>query len=152
MARARVALDLPGTVAAVEAVWYDLDRWRSFVDGFAHVVEREGEWPAPGAQVVWDSLPDGRGRVGERSVRYSPREGHTAEVEDEQLTGTQEVSFTALEDGVEVALSLTYELKAGGLLRKLTDVLFIRRAIADSLRRTLVRLGSELSAAGEELL
>lgn len=152
MTRARAALDLPGSVSAAEAVWYDLRRWPAFVDGFRRVVSAEGDWPEPGAWLVWESLPGGRGRVEERSTRHEPRAGQTVEVEDEQLRGTQEVSFAALADGVEVALELSYELKRGGLLRKVTDVIFIRRALADSLRRTLTRLGAELSAEGEALL
>lgn len=152
MTRARAALDLPGSVAAAEAVWYDLHRWPAFVDGFARVVSVEGDWPQPGARLVWESLPGGRGRVEERSTRQVPRAGQTVEVEDEQLRGTQEVSFAALEDGVEVALVLSYELNRRGPLRRVTDVLFIRRALGDSLRRTLTRLGAELSAPGEPLL
>jgi hypothetical protein len=145
-----VALDLAGTVPLAETLWYDLARWPGWVDGFAAVARREGDWPAEGSTVVWDSRPGGRGRVLERSVRHAPGSGQTVQVEDEQLRGTQEVSFAALADGVEVALELTYELKSGGPLRQVVDLLFIRRALGDSLRRTLVRFGNELAADGEE--
>jgi hypothetical protein len=152
MPRARVSLDLPGTVASAERVWFDPDRWPAFVDGFARVARREGRWPEPGAVIDWESRPGGRGRVVERSTRHEPGSGQTVAVEDDQLTGTQEVSFAALEDGVEVALELVYELKRAGALRRLVDVLFIRRALGDSLRRTLTRLGTELAAEREALL
>jgi hypothetical protein len=147
MPRARVALDLDGTVAGAEALWFDTGRWVAWVDGFARILRQEGEWPQPGAVVEWESRPGGRGRVLERSLRHESGSGQTVEVDDEQLRATQEVSFRALEDGVEVALELVYELKEAGPLRRLTDVLFIRRAIADSLRRTLVRFGRELATA-----
>jgi len=56
------------------------------------------------------------------------------------------VAFVALDDGTEVTLSLDYRLKSGGPLRAVVDVLFIRRALGDSLRRTLVRFSRELSS------
>jgi hypothetical protein len=152
MPRARAALDLPGTVAAAEALWYDVRRWPSFVDGFAAVTSREGTWPEAGAVLVWDSRPGGRGRVLERSVRHEPGTGQTVQVEDEQLRGTQTVAFAELQDGVEARLELDYSLKSTSPVRRLVDVLFIRRALGDSLRRTLTRLGRELAAEGEDLL
>lgn len=146
MPRARAVLDFDGTVEAAERLWYAVNRWPAWVDGLAHVVTREGRWPEPGATVVWQSTPEGRGRVREHSAAYAPGEGQTAEVEDEQLTGTQEIRFTALEDGVEARLELDYELRSSGPLRRVVDVIFIRRALADSLRRTLARFGEELAA------
>ncbi len=152
MPRSRVSLDLPGTVAAAERLWYDPEQWPAIVDGFARVARREGRWPEVGAVIEWESRPGGRGRVTERSTSYEAGAGQTVAVEDDQLTGTQEVSFAPLEDGVEVALELVYELKAAGPLRRVVDVLFIRRALGDSLRRTLNRLGQELAAEREALL
>jgi hypothetical protein len=152
MPRTRVALDFPGTVAAAERLWYDPEQWPAIVDGFARVVRREGRWPEAGAVVEWESRPGGRGRVTERSAAHTPGSGQTVAVKDDQLTGTQEVFFEALEDGVEVALELSYELKGAGPLRRVVDVLFIRRALGDSLRRTLGRLGQELAAEREALL
>jgi hypothetical protein len=67
------------------------------------------------------------------------------------MRATQTVAFEALEGGVSVRLGLRYELAAAGPLARLTDVLFIRRALADSLRRTLERFGREL-ASDRELL
>jgi hypothetical protein len=151
MRRTRVALDLPGSVGEAEALWYDVERWPAFVDGFAHVVSRDGAWPAAGATLVWDSLPHGRGRVVERVVEHVAGQGQTAEIEDPRLRGTQTVAFEALDDGVGVSLALEYALQQGGPLKAVIDALFIRRAIRDSLRRTLVRFGSELQSDGEPL-
>ena len=148
MGRARAAIEVGGSVEGAEALWYDLQRWPTFIDGFARVVRAEG-WPAAGGTLVWDSTPAGRGRVVEQVTAQVAGEGQTAEVEDPRLSGTQTVAFTALENGVGVTLSLDYKLKQGGPLRALADVFFIGRAIRDSLRRTLVRFARELDAAAE---
>jgi len=141
-----VSLDVTGTVSEAERLWYDQSRWPSFIDGFAAVVKTEGDWPQAPSTLVWDSRPEGRGRVVERVTGYEMRSGQTLQVEDEKLTGVQSVAFVALDDGTEVTLSLDYRLKSGGPLRAVVDVLFIRRALGDSLRRTLVRFSRELSS------
>jgi hypothetical protein len=138
--------DFRGPPAAAERLWYDPVRWASWVDGFGHVVRIEGEWPAAGAVVVWESPPRGRGRVVERVVSHEPGAGQELEVEDERLLGRQRVDFEALEGGVAVALSLDYRLKRGGPGAVVIDLLFIRRALAESLSRTLERFGHELAA------
>ena len=50
------------------------------------------------------------------------------------------MSFEPGPEGVEVALELEYELKERNPFTPLTDALFIRRALRDSLTRTLLRL------------
>ena len=52
MGRASASITLPATrIADAEALWYDLTRWPSFVEGFKHVVKVEGEtWPLPQRQ------------------------------------------------------------------------------------------------------
>lgn len=142
MSKARARIAVPGTLAEAEALWYDPDRWPGFMDGFARVVKRDPDWPREGT-LVWDSLADGRGRVVESVTRWSPREGQTAKVEDPKLRGTQEVAFRPAGEGVEVELVLDYRLKEGNPFMKVTDLLFIRRAVRDSLRRTLVRYARE---------
>ena len=149
MGRTRVALDLPGSVAEAEALWYDTDRWPSFVDGFGHVVSRDEGWPGAGATLVWDSLPNGRGRVVERVVAQAPGDGQTVQVEDPRLRGRQTVAFAPVEDEVTISLALEYQLEQAGPLRAVVDALFIRRALRDSLRRTLVRFARELEADRE---
>jgi hypothetical protein len=148
MGRARATIEVAGSVEDAEALWYDLQRWPTFIDGFARVVRSEG-WPAAGGTLVWDSTPAGRGRVIEQVTAQVAGEGQTADVEDPRLSGTQTVAFSPLENGVGVTLSLDYKLKQGGPLRVLADVFFIGRALRDSLRRTLVRFARELEAGAE---
>jgi len=66
-----------------------------------------------------------------------------SEVFDSQMTAVQAIRFEPVEDGCDIFLSLDYELQTGGPLRKLTDVLFIRRALAMALERTLRRFSTE---------
>jgi hypothetical protein len=139
----RAAQTVAGLASDAEALWYDPQRWPAWVDGFGHVVKLEGEWPAPGARAVWESRRGGRGRVIERVTAYEARTGQTLEVEDEKLRGTQRVTFKPGPDGVEVALELEYELKHANVFTPLTDALFIRRALGESLKRSLLRFARE---------
>jgi hypothetical protein len=144
----RVTADtmVPGRAAEAEELWYDRHRWPAWIDGFGHVIKLEGEWPHVGARLVWVSPPKGRGHVQERVTAYEPRSGQTVEVEDERLRGTQTVTFEPAGDQVRVALTLDYELKERSVLTPLVDLLFIRRELGDSLRRTLARFGHERRA------
>ena len=144
MARARAKIELPAQVSAAEALWYDVRRWPSFVDGFGHVAKLEGDWPKAGGRVVWDSVRGGRGRVVERVTGYEVRSGQTLEVEDPRIMGTQTVSFAPAAGGATITLELSYQLKEGGFLAPVVDLLFVRRAFTDSLRRTLSRFRREL--------
>jgi hypothetical protein len=149
MARASATITVPGRVAEAEELWYDRHRWAAWVDGFGHVVKLEGEWPQPGARLLWDSPPKGRGRVVERVLAYEPRAGYTLEVEDERLEGTQTVTFEPLHDEVRVTLALAYDLKQRNLFTPLIDPLFIRRQLRASLTRTLTRFAHERRAEAE---
>jgi hypothetical protein len=146
MGRASATTTVPGRAAEAEALWYDPARWASWVDGFGHVAALEGDWPQVGAKVVWDSPPGGRGRVVERVVAYEIRSGQTLEVEDAKLRGRQRVEFKPGPEETEITLSLEYELKERGPVTPLVDAVFIRRALRDSLRRTLTRFGYERKA------
>ena len=133
-----VALD----PTAARALWTDLRRWPSFVEGFARVREVSDDWPGEGARLVWESIPAGRGRVTERVVESSD-ESFATEVFDDSLHGTQRATFVPLEEGSRATLELEYELSKYGPLRAVADVIFIRRALRDSLRRTLARFAVE---------
>jgi uncharacterized membrane protein len=135
-----------GPATAVEALWLEPARWPSWVDGFGAVVSVRGEWPEPGAVLDWNSRPGGRGRVRERAVSHVPGTEIATEVEDEQLTGTQTVSFAADGERVRVTLSLDYRLKDQSFLTPVVDALFIRRSMTASLQRTLVRFAQEREA------
>ena len=141
--RVSVTTTVPGRVVDAEELWYDPHRWAAWIDGFGHVAKLEGEWPQIGARLLWDSRPQGRGRVLERVVAYEPRRGQSLEVEDEKLTGVQTVAFEPENDEVRVSLTLEYSLKEGN---RLLDLLFVRRALRDSLNRTLTRFSHERRA------
>ncbi len=146
MPRVRAAVTVPGLASEAEALWYDPQRWPSWVDGFGHVVTVEGDWPAAGARLLWQSPPGGRGLVQERVVAYEIRTGQTVEVEDEKMRGTQRVTFTPRPEDVEVAIVLDYEIKDPNAFTPLVDLLFVRRAMSDALRRTLSRFANERKA------
>jgi len=146
MSRARASIDLDARVSAAERLWYDVRRWPSFVDGFAYVAKLEGDWPDAGARLTWTSTPDGRGRVVERVTSYAVRSGQTVEVEDPRIEGTQHVRFRPREGGgCTVELELEYRIKHATFFTPLVDLLFVRRAFGDALRRTLARFGRELA-------
>jgi hypothetical protein len=149
VSRVAVQLELPGAAAVAEQLWYDLERWPAFVDGFARVVRVEGDWPRPGALLEWESTPAGRGRVIERVLEHAPGSGQALEVTDTRLRGTQRISFDPSERGVVVALELDYRLRSGGPLALPLDLLFVRSAIRDSLERTVRRFGHELGRPPE---
>ena len=136
------SIDVPGLASEAEALWYDPVRWASWVDGFKAVASLPGGWPAEGA-LIWDSHPGGRGRVLEQVVAYEARVGQTLSVEDERLRGTQKVSFTPAGDHVTVRLELEYELKQRTPATRLVDLLFVRRQVEASLRRTLAGFARE---------
>jgi hypothetical protein len=146
MGRVRVAVEVPRPASAAEALWYDPKRWASFVDGFGHVARISDDWPHVGAEVVWDSPPGGRGRVLEKVEAYEPRVGQTVSVEDGQIRGTQRVAFEPHADGCAVGLELTYEIKQRSGFTPLVDLLFVRRHVTESLRRTLRHFATELAA------
>ena len=151
MGKARAQIKVAGPISEAEALWYDTSRWPSFVDGFHHVVKQEGDWPREvGARVLWSSIQDGRGAVDERVVFYEVRASQTVSVEDPRLTGRQTITFTVGEEGAcLVVLELDYRLKQGGALAPVVDALFVRRAVRDSLRRTLSRFSRELRSDRE---
>jgi hypothetical protein len=142
VSRIEASAVVPGRVSDAETLWYDTNRWASFVDGFAAIVQRDPEWPAAGT-LIWDSTPHGRGRVLERVSHHEQRAGQTAEVEDERLEGMQRIAFRADGENTRVTLSLDYELKERNLLTLVVDFLFVRRAVGDALRRTVARFAQE---------
>jgi len=140
--RASARAALPLTPAEVLELWADVERWPSFVEGFARRLELTETWPEPGGRVVWESTPDGRGRVTE-IVTERTGDRLSTQVYEDALAGTQTLRALPASDGSEVELSLEYELTRYGPLRGIADALFIRRALRDALRRTLLRFGVE---------
>jgi uncharacterized membrane protein len=146
---ARAAVTVPLPPEATAELWRDVRRWSTFVEGFARVLELSPDWPAEGAKVVWESIPGGRGRVSEK-VEEAQGSFATRVFED-ALQGTQTVVFTGAPDGerTRVDLELEYELTRYGPLRAAADLLFIRRALRDALRRTLRRFAVEARQEAE---
>jgi hypothetical protein len=151
-ARADAVAGLPPAEALER--FSDAASWRAFVDGFQRIVEVSSGWPVAGSELTWESNPGGRGQVTERVEAYEApppapevapqtRPGRLVTgVEDASLTGTQTATFTPHADGTLIELELDYELRRTGPLTPLTDSLFIRRAIRDSLRRTVERFAA----------
>ena len=145
MGRASASIEVPGLASEAEALWYDPVRWAAWIDGFGHVVELSGDWPAAGT-LRWDSTPEGRGRVLETVTAYEPRGGQSLAVEDSRLRGTQRVEFEPRHQAVHVRLTLEYEIKDRNPLTPVVDLLFVRRAWNDALRRTVTRFSNERKA------
>jgi hypothetical protein len=142
MRRASALSTSPLTPPETLRLWSDVERWPSFVEGFARRLELTAVWPEPGGRVVWESTPDGRGRVTETVVESSA-DRFATQVFEKALTGTQMLRVLPASDGSQVELSLEYELSRYGPLGGVADALFIRRALRDMLRRTLFRFGVE---------
>ncbi len=165
MRRASARTTLPLAPTDVLRLWTDVERWPSFVEGFARRLELTEAWPEPGGRIAWESAPSGRGRVTETVVEHGA-DRFSTQVYEAALTGVQTLRVVAVNDGgagarsndgtegetsedgaeaeaSEVELSLEYELARYGALRGLADALFIRRALRDALRRTLDRFAIE---------
>jgi hypothetical protein len=144
MRRVDASVVVPGRPQEAEALWLDRSRWAAWIDGFGHVERIDDAWPQPGARLRWSSVPRGRGLVEERVEAYEAARRLEVAVEDEQLRGIQRVVFEPLADEVRVVLALEYALKERTF--PLVDRLFVRRALQDSLRRTLTRFAHERRA------
>jgi Polyketide cyclase / dehydrase and lipid transport len=140
---ARAQADLVLTPEAALRLWSDVSRWPSFVEGFARELERAPEWPTVGARVVWESTPAGRGRVTEKVVEAEGPDRFVTRVFEDRLHGTQTFRVVESEGGSRAELALEYRLTKYGPLSAVADAIFIRRAIRDSLRRTLSRFAVE---------
>jgi len=134
--------EVPLTPEAALRLWTDVSRWPSFVEGFARVVEIDPGWPDEGSRAIWESVPAGRGRVTEKVADGAPGRFATLIFED-RMAGRQTFRAIESEGGARVELALEYTLTKYGPLGALADVIFIRRALRDSLRRTLQRFRVE---------
>ena len=142
MRTARAEAEVALTPEQALRLWTDLSRWPAFIEGFARVVEVDPGWPAEG-RVIWESIPAGRGRVTEK-VAEAPAAGEFATlIFEDRLAGRQTFRTIASSDGARVELSLEYTLTRYGPLGAVADAIFIRRALRDSLRRTMARFEVE---------
>ena len=145
MARVEESIIVPGRIAEAEALFYDPDRRATWIDGFGHVMKVAGDWPGVGGKLTWESRPGGRGRVVERVIAFEERVGQTCEVEEMALRGTQRVEFAPEGDDTRVTLSLDFTVEQRSVLGPLARF-FVRRAMRDSLQRTLYRFAVERAA------
>ena len=143
MRTARAEAEVPLTPEAALRLWTDLSRWVSFIEGFARVVESDPSWPAHESRVIWESIPAGRGRVTEKVVEPPAAGAFATMVFEDRLAGRQ--TFHAVESGggARIELALEYTLTRYGPLGAVADAIFIRRALRDSLRRTMARFAVE---------
>lgn len=138
-------MDFTVALEQAERAWCDPAGWPAWVEGCAAIERTEGSWPQPGASVVWRSGPAGRGTVTERALAWTPGAMLQTQFADDRMRGTQTVGFERLDGGVGVGVELEYELTAARFGSALIDALFVRRAVRDSLGRTLRRFGRELA-------
>jgi hypothetical protein len=142
VARESISVGLPPERAF--ELWSDVRRWPTFIDDFAHPESVDPEWPATGSKLVWQSKPHGRGRVTQKVIASDPPSRLQMLIFEDRLSGTQTATFDRGEDGRTVfGLELDYTLTRQGVLSAITDFLFIRRALRDSLVRTCRRFASE---------
>lgn len=137
-------------VSEVEALWLDPESWTRYVDGFGALARTDGEWPHPGARVVWDSRPGGRGRVVEDGDSYEPGAKIVTTLQDGEMTGTQTVTLGEDDLGVRMEIELQYDRTNAGALKQATESLFVKSALKASLKRTLERFDQELAIDREE--
>jgi uncharacterized membrane protein len=126
-------------------LWTDVSRWPAFVEGFKHVERQSGDFPEEGARIQWVSTPGGRGTVSERVTVSEPPHRLVTQVFEEAMAAMQAVTFGKADeaDGIRMELELDYHLTQAGVLKQITDVLFIRRALAAAIDRTLQRFVRE---------
>jgi hypothetical protein len=144
MRAVQASIVVVGRAVEAEQLWYDRDRWASWIDGFGKLVKVDDDWPLEGSRRLWDAPPaGGRGRVSERVTRYEVRVGQHLELEDATLHGVERVTFEPGPDGTRITLELEVEPKQR--VRPLPAYL-LRRRLTASLQRTLVRFSYELQA------
>lgn len=153
MAEVDAAAEIEAPLAEVWDLYFDRDRWPSWVDGFASVVSSSAGYPERGGELVWTSTPAGRGRVSERVVGHEPRSLHRIAFEDPAAAGELETRFemqpaAAGGRSTMVSQTLTYRLSGGGPLSPITDLLFIRTQMRRSLQRSLLELRLEAERRG----
>jgi Polyketide cyclase / dehydrase and lipid transport len=148
MGAVSVTAQFPATVHAAQTLWEDTERWVAWVEGLERVEHVDAGWPAAGSVVRWRSGPAGRGRVTEHVLDHERLSSIKSEISDDTLKGVQTVNFVPEgEDAVAVELALDYRIRRRTPLTGLVDLLFVRRAMRDSLQATLDRFGAELTAA-----
>ena len=116
--------------------------WPAWVDGFGSVVSAEG-YPVQGGSLVWRSTPAGRGEVSERVLEHEERRRHLIEFADPTSSGRLRTDFAIEGPGTRVTQTLQYRLARSGPFSWLTDRIFVRGQLHQSLARSLQRFKHE---------
>src|SRR5690242_13493911 len=143
MATVAREVEIAATAAAVWDFYFDPVGWPSWVDQFAAVVASDG-YPEAGGTLRWRSGRAGRGEGTERVLEHQPRRLHRIAFEGPGAEGELTTRFAVIESGTGVGQELSYRLRRGGVLAGITDVLFVRSQMRDSLARSLLALRAEL--------
>jgi hypothetical protein len=96
-----------------------------------------------GTKIVWESKPNGRGRVTERVIERAEGGRLSVQLFEDKLNGRQTVTFDPVDDGTQVVVELDYALNERGPLKAITNAIFIRGALQASLERTLRKFATE---------
>jgi hypothetical protein len=135
--------------ASLKEAWdlyFEPRGWAGWVDGFGQVESAEG-YPRDGGTLTWRSTPAGRGTVRERVIEHAPRTLHRIAFEDPGAGGELETRFAVEGEGTRVTLKLDYALLRRGPFSWLTERLFVRGQMRQSLQRTLLRFKHEAEEA-----
>lgn len=126
--------------------YFEPRRWPAWVDGFHSVVASEG-YPQEGGTLVWRSTPAGRGEVTERVLEHEERRRHLIEFSDPASSGRLRTEFAIEGPGTRVTQTLEYRLARSGPFAWLTERIFVRGQVRQSLGRSLVRFKHEAEDA-----
>lgn len=137
------SLAVEASLAEVWEFYFDARGWPSWVDGFQAVESAEG-YPEAGSTLVWRSTPAGRGTVTEKVTEHQPRRRHEIEFADPSSSGTLLSRFEVAGEGTLVTLELDYRLPRSGILAAITERVFVRGQVRQSLQRSLLRLKHEV--------
>jgi len=132
--------------AALAEAWdyyFEPRGWPAWVDGFASVVAVNG-YPEEGGSLRWRSIPAGRGEVTEHVLEHEPRRLHRVAYRDPESAGELRTRFAIEEEGTRISQELDYRPLRRGAFTWLSDRLFIRSQMRESVRRSLARLKLEL--------
>jgi uncharacterized membrane protein len=122
--------------------YFDSRGWPAWVDGFQAVESADG-YPEVGGELVWRSIPAGRGRVTEKVLEHAPRTRHRIEFSDPESSGELLSEFAVEGEATRVKLTLDYSLERSGPFAVVSDRLFVRNQIRAALQRTLLRFRHE---------
>ncbi len=143
MAKVAEELRIPASLAETWDLYFDPTFWAAWVDEFREVDSLGGGYPEVGGTLVWHSGPAGRGQVIETVLEHEHRRLHRIHYADPSSEGEQTTTFRIEGEGTLVRIELSYSLVKGGLLSKLTDVLFIRSQMKGMLGRSLEGLRAQ---------